>query len=147
MTGTIYKDIVVGIDGSEESGRALLVGAGLARAGSRRIHLISVVRPPDRWWGVMGAPTPVDDVVDVMEQTTNEMLAALVAESDLGDLEVEVRVESGDPANELNDYCEKIDAGTLVVGRRGAGMVERLLLGSVADRLAHRCPVPLLIVP
>jgi nucleotide-binding universal stress UspA family protein len=34
-----------------------------------------------------------------------------------------------------------------VVGRRGAGVVERLVLGSVADRLAHEAPCPVLIVP
>jgi nucleotide-binding universal stress UspA family protein len=35
----------------------------------------------------------------------------------------------------------------LIVGRRGAGLVERMVIGSVADRLAHHAPCPLVIVP
>jgi nucleotide-binding universal stress UspA family protein len=55
--------------------------------------------------------------------------------------------EIGDPASSLSDYCENVGAGLLIVGRRGAGMVERLVLGSVADRLAHHAPCALMIVP
>ncbi len=38
-------------------------------------------------------------------------------------------------------------ADLLVIGRRGAGLAERVLLGSVADRLAHHSKIPVLIIP
>ncbi len=38
-------------------------------------------------------------------------------------------------------------ADLLVIGRRGAGLMERVVLGSVADRIAHHATCPVLIVP
>jgi nucleotide-binding universal stress UspA family protein len=54
----------------------------------------------------------------------------------------EVRV--GRPLEELL-ACAR-DADVLVVGARGVGAVERLLLGSVAEGLTARSPVPMLVV-
>jgi nucleotide-binding universal stress UspA family protein len=44
-------------------------------------------------------------------------------------------------------YCEDNEADLLVIGRRGAGIIERFVMGSVADRLAHYAPCPILIIP
>jgi nucleotide-binding universal stress UspA family protein len=141
------KDVVVGYDGSEEAERAVDAAAGIASRHGARLHLVAVTYPPDRWWGVMGAPPVGDEVVEGMQRTQREMLSKAVAGRDLGEVETVEITELGHPATELTRYCEKVDAGLLVVGRRGAGMMERLLLGSVADRLAHHAPCPLLIVP
>ena len=35
----------------------------------------------------------------------------------------------------------------VVIGKRGAGLAERVMLGSVADRLCHHSPVPVMVVP
>ena len=55
--------------------------------------------------------------------------------------------ELGDPVNRILAVCEERSADVLVIGRRGAGLMERVVLGSVADRLAHLSPCPVLIVP
>jgi nucleotide-binding universal stress UspA family protein len=43
--------------------------------------------------------------------------------------------------------CEINDADLLVIGRRGAGLAERVILGSTADRLTHLAPCPVLVIP
>ena len=139
--------LVVGFDGSEEAQRALDVGVGIAKQHGARLHVMTVALPPDRWWGVMGAPPPADDIVDAMQLAQGEMLDRAVASLDRTGVEVVKKTDLGHPATELMAYCEAVGAQLLVVGRRGAGMMERLLLGSVADRLAHHAPCPLLIVP
>jgi nucleotide-binding universal stress UspA family protein len=53
----------------------------------------------------------------------------------------EVRV--GRPLEEL--LASARDDDVLVVGARGVGAVERLLLGSVAEGLTARSPVPVLV--
>jgi nucleotide-binding universal stress UspA family protein len=35
----------------------------------------------------------------------------------------------------------------MVIGRRGAGLIERIMLGSVANRLVHDAPCPVMLVP
>lgn len=139
--------IVVGVDGSEQSVRAARVAAGLAHLKGCKLHIVTVVRPPEGWWGVVGSPPPADALSASMERAQRSILDATVAALDLEEIDVVVTEEIGDPATSLSQYCEDVGAGLLIVGRRGAGMVERLVLGSVADRLAHHAPCALMIVP
>jgi nucleotide-binding universal stress UspA family protein len=139
--------IVVGVDGSEQSVRAALVGAGLARSTGSKLHIVTVVRPPEGWWGVVGSPPPAEALSASMERAQRSVLDATLEALAQDAVDVIAVEEIGDPASSLSDYCENVGAGLLIVGRRGAGMVERLVLGSVADRLAHHAPCALMIVP
>jgi nucleotide-binding universal stress UspA family protein len=139
--------IVVGVDGSYQAMRAANVAAGMARTYGAKLHVVTVVRPPEGWWGVVGSPPPADALSASMERAQRSVLDAVSAVMETDGLDVESTEEIGDPASELASYCERVGAGLLIVGRRGAGMVERLVLGSVADRLAHHAPCALMIVP
>ena len=141
------KVVVVGVDGSERSVRAAQVAAGIARTHGARLHVVTVVRPPEGWWGVVGSPPPADALSASMADAQRTVLDETIAQIDATGIEVMSSEEIGDPATALADLCAEVDADVLVVGRRGAGMVERIILGSVADRLAHDAPCPLLIVP
>ena len=139
--------IVVGVDGSDQSIRAARVAAGLSHMKGCRLHIVTVVRPPVGWGGVVGSPPPAEARATAMERAQRSVLDTTVAALDLDDVETIATEEIGDPATALSSYCETVGAGQLVVGRRGAGMVERIVLGSVADRLAHHAPCALMIVP
>ena len=141
------RTVVVGVDGSKQSRRAAQMAATMARRHGATLHVVTVVRPPEGWWGVVGSPPPADAMSGAMTKAQQEVLDATIAELDLEGITHESSQEIGDPASELIRHCEENHADLLVVGRRGAGMVERLILGSVADRLAHDAPCPLLIVP
>ncbi len=139
--------VVVGIDGSEASKRAAAVAAALARRNNAALHLVTVVRPPEGWWGVIGSPPTPHAVADALTDAQRKIIDETLESMDLEGLEVETVEEIGDPAGVLADYCKQKGADMLVVGRRGASLVERLVMGSVADRLAHIAPCPVLIVP
>ncbi len=139
--------IVVGVDGSEQSIRAARVAAGMAKAQGSRLHIVTVVRPPEGWWGVVGSPPPAEALSASMERAQRSVLDKTLAAIDTEGVEVVATEEIGDPSSALSAYCEQAGAGLLVVGRRGAGVVERLVLGSVADRLAHHAPCALMVVP
>ena len=55
-------------------------------------------------------------------------------------------VRSGGPLHELLDAVESTGAHGLVIGARGTGGVERLLLGSVAESAVHNARFPVLVV-
>lgn len=139
--------VVVGVDGSEQSQRAAVVAATMAKHHGATLHVVTVVRPPEGWWGVVGSPPPAEAMSAAMAKAQQGVLDETVAALDLEGLEHASSQEIGDPATELTRYCAAVDAGLLVVGRRGAGMVEKLILGSVAERLARDAPCPLVIVP
>jgi nucleotide-binding universal stress UspA family protein len=81
-----------------------------------------------------------------MSEAQQTILDATIAGLDLEGVEWEATEEIGEPASALADVCRELGADLLVVGRRGAGLVERLVMGSVADRVAHYAPCPVLIV-
>ena len=58
---------------------------------------------------------------------------------------VELAVVPGDPRAVLRTMGD--DADLLIVGARGHGVLDRLLLGSVASALAHHPTVPTIVVP
>ncbi len=139
--------IVVGIDGSEQSIRAARVAVDLARRSNGSLHLVTVVRPPEGWWGIVGAPPPADVLASSMSDAQRTILDAAVGQLDLEGITWEALEDIGEPASALAEMCRNLEADLLVVGRRGAGIVERLVMGSVADRAAHYAPCPVLIVP
>ena len=147
MTGWNPRNVVVGVDGSKQSGRAAETAAAIARNHGAKLHMLTVVRPPEGWWGVVGSPPPADALAASMERAQRAALDSTLEQVDTAGLEVIASEEIGDPSSALIEYCTRIDADLLGVGRRGAGMVERIVLGSVADRLAHHAPCALLIVP
>jgi len=147
MTEWKPKVVIAGVDGSDQGIRAAGVAADLCRCHGARLHLITVVRPPEGWWGIVGSPPPADALASSMSQAQQSILDIAISQLDLEGVEWDASEEIGEPATALADVCRERDADVLVVGRRGAGLVERLVIGSVADRLAHYAPCPVLIVP
>lgn len=139
--------IIVAVDGSEQSQRATDLAATLARAHGSRLVLLTVVRPPEGWWGVTGQPPSPEALSEALVEGQQEVLRQAESRTNLQDVEYATTEELGDPTSVILAACDRESADLLVVGRRGAGLVERMVMGSVADRLAHHSPVPILIVP
>ena len=138
--------IVVGIDGSDGSDRAASVGVEIARHWEARLLLVTVVRTPEGWWGIGGAPpTPEAMSAAVVEQ--QQILDDTASKLNLENVNYETVEELGDPVSRLLAVVEINEADLLVIGRRGAGLAERVVLGSTADRLTHLASCPVLVVP
>lgn len=141
------KTIVVGVDGSEASHRAAERAAAMARHWEARLLIVTVVRTPEGWWGIGGAPPSPEALSAALAEGQREVLANTVRTLNLEGIEYETLQELGEPTWKLIAVCEDRDADLLVIGRRGAGLAERVLLGSTADRITHHSPVPVLVTP
>lgn len=139
--------VVVAVDGSEASNHAARVAVSLAEHRNGKVTLVTVVRPPEGWWGVGGAPPSPEAMAVAVARARTEVLDPLSEEFADAQCTVELIEEIGDPASVLLRIADSLAADVLVAGRRGSSLVERLMLGSVADRLAHEATVPVLIVP
>lgn len=139
--------IVAGVDGSEGSTRAAEHAAAIARYWKARLYLVTVVRTPEGWWGIGGAPPSPEALSAALIEGQQKILSDMEGHLDLDGVEYETLEELGDPVSRIIDVCEGNGADLLVIGRRGAGIAERLILGSVADRLCHLAPCPVLVVP
>jgi nucleotide-binding universal stress UspA family protein len=141
------QTVVAGVDGSEGGERAAKVAADIARKWGARLLLVTVVRTPEGWWGIGGAPPTPEALSTALIEGQQQILDETEAMLDLEGVDYQTVEELGDPVNRLLAVCEDNDADLVVIGRRGAGLMERVVLGSVADRLCHLAPCPVLIVP
>lgn len=60
---------------------------------------------------------------------------------------VETQVVEGQAASAILEYAEEEDVDDIVIGSEGRSGVSRMLLGSVAEKVARRSPIPVMIVP
>lgn len=141
------KLIVVGVDGSEQSKHAAALGAAMARSSGATLHLMTVVRPPEGWWGIVGSPPTPSALGQSLTDAQRLILDSITDELDLDGIDFETIEEIGDPARMLLAYCTDSGADLLIVGKRGASLIERLVLGSVANRVIHEAPCPVTLVP
>lgn len=139
--------LVVGVDGSEGSKQAANHAAAIARHWKARLLMVTVVRTPEGWWGIGGAPPSPEALSAALVEGQQKILADIEDDLDLEGVDYELVEELGDPVSRLIAVTEDQDADLIVVGKRGAGLAERVLLGSVADRLCHLAPCPVLVVP
>lgn len=137
--------VVVGIDGSEHSTRALAWAADQARRFGQPLAIVHALGPVDPYWMVQ----PVVDVQALKESmvaNADELLDAARAEVRAAhpDLEVVTGWKSEDARHLLVEASE--NAGLVVVGSHGRGAFKRLLLGSVSVGLTRHAHCPVAVV-
>jgi nucleotide-binding universal stress UspA family protein len=134
-------EIVVGYDGSGPSNAALTKALELAGGLSVPVVLVYGYHA-----GKLGGE--VTDYAAALHELGEKATADGVAHArEAGGAEPEVVIESGDPADVLNDVACRRSAAMVVIGTRNEHPVRGLLLGSVAHKLIHIADVPVLIVP
>lgn len=139
--------IVVGIDGSEGSGRALEWAAAEARLRAASLTLVQAWYPPAALYGGLGWTGISAEVIGDFRALAEKQLedACTNHAAALDGLDVERRLVEDMAAPALLEAAAGADL--LVVGTRGHGGFAGLLLGSVSQQCAHHAPCPVVIVP
>jgi nucleotide-binding universal stress UspA family protein len=134
-------DVVVGFDGSPHAVSALQWALGHLRHSAR----VTVVRvyTSEAVVGDPLSPSPEESEAVVRRELEAEVAAVLTDFPTHP--EVELLVVPGDPRAALRAAVD--DADLLVIGSRGLGALDQLLIGSVAIALAHHPTVPTIVVP
>lgn len=141
------KGIVVGVDGSEASVRALDWAAAEARLRDAPLAIVLAWQWPTGFYADAGWAGVTPELESDLRQSAEERLdeACSAADAALDGLSVRREVVEGAAAQVLLDAAK--DADLLVVGTRGRGGFAGLLLGSVSQQCAHHSPCPLVVVP
>jgi nucleotide-binding universal stress UspA family protein len=138
---------VVGLDFSELSNRALDHALEVASLNAGEVHVVFVQEEnaldavlPSSPQSAKAAETALEQV----RQRASERVAVVMAKRQrLFVTRVVAHIRHGSPATEIAQLAADLDADLVVVGSHGRHGVERLLLGSVADKVSRlaRCPV------
>jgi nucleotide-binding universal stress UspA family protein len=140
--------IIVGVDGSEHSRRALAWAMREAVKHELPLTVMSIHPPTARsatsiYWGVHTHPE------DGFDPAAKRMAVREFADKVAGEIgqapEIIVSVGTGDMAEELVKASQ--GAGMLVVGSRGGGGFARLLMGSVSSQVVHHASCPVVVIP
>jgi nucleotide-binding universal stress UspA family protein len=62
------------------------------------------------------------------------------------DMKVETRIEEGRPAKKISEIADTEGFDLIVLGRRGNGMVDHLIMGSVTNEVVRLSHTPVLII-
>ena len=144
----MFSSIVVGTDGSETAGKAVLQATELARQVGASVSLVSAYEPvsgnrlreekrevpKDMEWMV----NPREDVEATLKDAAENVDGAGV--------KVDSFAREGDPADAILDVAEETKADLIVVGNKGMTGTKRFLLGSVPNKVSHHAPCSVLIV-
>jgi nucleotide-binding universal stress UspA family protein len=138
--------ILVGLDGSHHSERALEWAAKEAAIRNAPLTVLAVHTVPVGWTG-RGVPDPEDNELVVQtkaaaQEMTDKVIAGIAGARPTG---VTVQAVNGIPADVLLRASEDVDM--IVLGARGGGGFARLRLGSVSDQVAHHAHCPVVIIP
>ena len=137
---TLSNIVLVGVDGSPESGAALKYAVAEANRRGARLRVVSTYFPE---YSVHGRTQPLTVSEPAIEVDVEAQTRRMVEEALAGDAPppVEIVVAAGPAANVLIDGSGEVDV--LVLGHRGRGGFASMLLGSVSLQcvLHARCPV------
>ena len=140
------KRIVVGIDGSAPSQRALRWAIAEARAHRASVEVVHVWQSHYYYASLTPLPSAMSVVSpDVLRRAAQQVLDGMVDGVDTKGVRVERVLVEGAAARELLD-CAK-GADLLVVGTHGRGGFAGMLLGSVSQHVTHHAPCAVVLVP
>jgi nucleotide-binding universal stress UspA family protein len=146
----MYKQILVAVDGSETSARALNAAVQLARDSDARLQSLYVVDVPLMSYDVPGYdPSYVRDALSEEGRHVLADAAALMARAGVkGPTRmVETELMTGeDIAHRIQRAAQEFNADLVVLGTHGRRGVRRLMLGSVAEHILRIATCPVLLI-
>jgi nucleotide-binding universal stress UspA family protein len=143
----LFSKILVGLDGSDYSLKALGFALDLAKKYQSQLVLVHVVmrqiyaiNPPEA--GVLAGTA----IVRELEADGKAILVKGEETAKAQGIPVETRLRQGVPAEELLRAASDEKADLIVLGSRGLSQVKAFFLGSVSDKVSHHAKCPTLIV-
>ena len=140
--------IIVGVDGSEISRRALDWAVREAGLRGAALTVLAVHQVATNYW--TGSPEHYAEadqpVTEAMRKAAEEAVQKALSQAGApAPASVTVRAVSGVPAQELVGASS--DADLVVVGSRGPGGFSKMVLGSVTNRVVSHAACPVVVIP
>jgi nucleotide-binding universal stress UspA family protein len=145
----MYKRILIPVDGSDTSNKALTAALQLARDASAQVRLIHVVDELAYLRGYEAYAAYSAELIEVAQKVGNKILEDAMAIAQAAGVEVDqVLFEKyGEYLGEtVADAAKRWNADLIVVGTHGRRGVGRMFLGSGAEQIIRLAPVHVLVV-
>lgn len=139
-----YDNILIPTDGSEQAANAVEEGIKLATEVDATVHAFHVV---DEFEAKIVPITGAEDEKRAEYIESGERIVDEVAQlAEEADLECITDVVTGIAYKEIVNYVDEHEIDLVVIGSRGLGTVEEVLLGSTADKVIRLVDQPVVVV-
>ena len=137
----MIKNILVPVDGSEGSDRAVAEAIALAEACEGKLNFLYVANINQLAINACLS----DAILEAVTKAGNVILDRAMEMVPAG-VEKEAFSETGSPAVIILDFADNHPTDLIVMGSRGLGVVKGVLLGSVSQYLVEQSKCPVLVV-
>jgi nucleotide-binding universal stress UspA family protein len=135
---TEFKKILVPVDFSSNTEKLVKFAAEFSQKSGGSLHFLNVIEHVAVYEGFASAQFTSD-----FKKEMEKKMAALVENYKEKYGSCEAKVISGDIVDTIISQAENCDL--IIIATHGYQALERILMGSVADRVVHRSPCPLLL--
>lgn len=138
-----FNRILVPVDFSEHSKNALNYAKEIATSYNADIQILHIIEETVHPAFSLSGKSSIFDIVPGIEKDCIKRLESMVLELGLSGVNTEIKVESGQAANDIINYAKDNSIDLVVIATHGLTGIEHLLLGSVTEkvvRMSH-CPV------
>ncbi len=137
----MFKNIVVPVDGSEGSDRAVAEAIAMAESCEAKLNFLYVANINQLAINACLS----DAILEAVTKAGNVILDRAMEMVPSG-IEKQAYSETGSPAVVILDFSLANDADLIVMGSRGLGIVKGVLLGSVSQYIVEQAKCPVLVV-
>jgi nucleotide-binding universal stress UspA family protein len=137
-----FKRVLVAVDGSEGSEKALECAISICRAVDAELTALAVEGKLPAYAASRGE---VDEVKAEKDQYFNRVLDRAKATAAASDVVIDTELIAGHAAEVITHYARAHGHDLIVIGHRGHFLGD-YLLGSTADRVAHHAHCPVMVV-
>lgn len=138
------REILVPTDFSEPANAALALGKELAAQFGSRLHLLHVVASPQLGWAAESSSFSWPTLLNELEADARARLSHQLPPEDALASRASLATAIGVPVERILEYTTSKHIDLIVMGTHGRGGVEHMFLGSVAERVVRKAPVPVL---
>jgi nucleotide-binding universal stress UspA family protein len=143
----MYKNLLIATDGSELADKGVMHGIALAKALGAKVTIVTVSDPWTAYvTGEVGASFPIDEYERAREVSASAILAAAAKRAEASGVACEKRyVKDEYPAEGILETAKNEGSDLIVMASHGRSGVQRLLLGSQANKVVTHSKVPVLV--
>jgi nucleotide-binding universal stress UspA family protein len=141
------EKILVPVDFSGNTDKIIQYAKMIAEQFSAKIDVLFVVQELDEYSGFFIPHIPLTNFKDEMHQSASLKMRKFIDDTfEQTKLYNNSKVLTGDITDQINNYIQENDIDIVIMGTHGYKGVEKLLFGSIAERVVKTSPCPVLTI-
>ena len=138
---SIFKKILVPLDGSKNSFRALARAIDLAKQTQASITCLLVIQTYRTEMGLVKTVTG-----EIMSRNYKKIMKIAKNKCEINKVNFSESLIYGQEGSEITSFAQKNDYDIIVMGSRGRGLFKETLFGSTSNHVVHSSKIPALII-